>query len=751
MFIYQEIHIDLATNSVFFFFFPFPAIFFFLFRFARMAYFGSRVKKQIENEDNEAWKKVMEFYQKEFLCDIKLTVGHESRSAHRIVLSSLCPKGPWSKQGAATASHSDNGPFQLDVSDVFKTPETFANVIDFIYLGTIKLKTDTVLQILEVAIQLNLIDLIIHCSQFLLEHIRINNVLSLWNLAYEMELRQLAEVCRVLARELFRDVILESNDMKMLSASFMDMLVGQKYVTNTVTSIEIAGFILKWLIEDPEGRRESARVLISKIGICRTDLYQIGDSVCQNHEIKSETLQEMLRDCCISRSRETLSSEAPLATAVHLNSAFEEPLSLDREPLPQPPARRLPDGDGGWMLMVRDDKSTTVFCQKSKTWLEFPNITYPYIVGLSDRKYLACTKQQFARSFEIMDFTRFQQPRSIEERRLMDDAFPEPEYIWYLCNKKKWYLASLISTPDKYSLVLHEWDDMNGVFVFRHNFKTSLSNQWIIKGFTYFNDNNCSLILIISSLANVDYQSAKPYDIFYLFRVSWKREAFIEEVIKDMFYYRCSSMTKEDFLYLNDCLYLFDQGLVKNLVYAIEYNVPVTIPAIAFDLRSGNNSTYKSIQLSQPGLNILPLKRKSLQPQQASISQPTLSSNATTSSLASDYAKNRGLSSENQSCVSVIGDKLFLVTHRAPGIVHVFKIDIFQNSWELTPPLPLAALTDIKVNSFYSDCSLHDGFPMGRKRFESEDFPIFENWCLQQWQGIGEAIANDSNRPILSN
>ena len=265
-----------------------------------MSYFASKLRKQAENENKETWKKVMEFYQKEFLCDIKLTVGYESRCAHRIVLSSLCPKGPWSKQEVSAFSCSRNEPFQLDVSDVFKTPEIFTTIIDYIYLGTIRLKTEMALQILEVAIQLDLTDLIILCGQFLLEHIRINNVLSLWNLAHEMKLHQLAEVCRVLTRELLKDVLIDSNDMKLLSVDFMGMLLDQKYVMETLKPIEIVRFILKWLIEDTKERLQMARVFISRVEICQLELHQICKTVCQNHEIEPGTLQEMLRDCCTS-------------------------------------------------------------------------------------------------------------------------------------------------------------------------------------------------------------------------------------------------------------------------------------------------------------------------------------------------------------------------------------------------------------------------------------------------------------------
>ncbi|XP_035018046.1 kelch-like protein 10 [Hippoglossus stenolepis] len=209
-------------------------------------------------------------------CDAILQVEDIQFPIHRIILCDC------STYFQALFVH------QITTDKVFHitlvSPDIMQIIIEFAYTGSVTVTKDNVHDLMVAAEMLNIIGIIQACSNFISEHLCLQNCISIWqftDICPSSELR-----CKAFhyIMEHFEGMI---NFKEYLQLSVMDLteILGKDEL-NVKNERSVFDVILRWIAHNPKEREQHIAVLLSEVRLCKTSIEYIENNVMTNQLVK---------------------------------------------------------------------------------------------------------------------------------------------------------------------------------------------------------------------------------------------------------------------------------------------------------------------------------------------------------------------------------------------------------------------------------------------------------------------------------
>ena len=141
-----------------------------------------------------------ELRNQQLLCDVHLVAEGAKFPAHRVVLAAASPYF----QAMFTGGFKENQMNEITLNDM--TSKGIHRVLDAIYTGELSLSEENVCDVLAVASQLQLMEIVTFCDRFLVSNVSPENCLSFLSVAEKYDLVEVVDVCNEFLLENFSTI-----------------------------------------------------------------------------------------------------------------------------------------------------------------------------------------------------------------------------------------------------------------------------------------------------------------------------------------------------------------------------------------------------------------------------------------------------------------------------------------------------------------------------------------------------------------
>lgn len=196
-------------------------------------------------------------------CDVTLRINGQVFNAHRAVLAASSPYF----RTMFTTSMKEQGSREVDLTKSLQLDreESFGRVLDFMYSGDIEINVDNAEDILRIADFLLFEDVKEYCQQFFLVHGNLNLSNCLWIsiLAEHHNLREVADVSRMMVGARFHDYFVHSDEILDLPEAIFARLLKDTDVVQFTSSGNLVRGVIRWIQHDSPNRHLSLHRLVS--------------------------------------------------------------------------------------------------------------------------------------------------------------------------------------------------------------------------------------------------------------------------------------------------------------------------------------------------------------------------------------------------------------------------------------------------------------------------------------------------------
>ena len=176
----------------------------------------------------------------ELLCDVHLVVEGAKFPAHRVVLAAAAPDY---FQAMFTGGFKENQMNEITLNDTSSVG--LKCVLDAIYTGELSLSVENVCDVLAVASQLQLNEIVEHSKRFLVANISAQNCLPFLSVAEKYDLQQVMDVCHKIVLDNFDTVSQLPNFIDISKEQLCNYLPDDRLKTSN-GEIEVYRATLKW-------------------------------------------------------------------------------------------------------------------------------------------------------------------------------------------------------------------------------------------------------------------------------------------------------------------------------------------------------------------------------------------------------------------------------------------------------------------------------------------------------------------------
>ena len=174
------------------------------------------------------------------LCDVHLVAEGAKFPAHRVVLAAASPYF----QAMFTGGFKENQMSEITLTDT--SSEGLKCVLDAIYTGELSISVENVCDVVPLANQLQLNEIVEHCGIFLAQNVSTHNCLSFLSVAEKYDLQEVEDECSKFVLESF-DTVSQSTEFTNLSKQKLCSYLSVDQVKVHHGEIEVFRAILKWL------------------------------------------------------------------------------------------------------------------------------------------------------------------------------------------------------------------------------------------------------------------------------------------------------------------------------------------------------------------------------------------------------------------------------------------------------------------------------------------------------------------------
>ena len=173
------------------------------------------------------------------LCDVHLVAEGTKFPAHRVVLATASPYF----KAMFTGGFKENQMSEITLNDT--SSEGLKCVLDAIYTGELSLSAENVCDIIPLANQLQLNEIVEHCGIFLSQNVSRHNCLSFLCVAEKYDLQEAVDKCNKFVLENF-DTVSQSTEFTNLSKQKLCWYLSDDQLNVRNGEIEVFRTVLKW-------------------------------------------------------------------------------------------------------------------------------------------------------------------------------------------------------------------------------------------------------------------------------------------------------------------------------------------------------------------------------------------------------------------------------------------------------------------------------------------------------------------------
>ena len=173
------------------------------------------------------------------LCDVHLVAEGAKFPAHRVVLAAASPYF----QAMFTGGFKENQMSEITLNDT--SSEGLKGVLDTIYTGELLLSAENVCDIIPLANQLQLNEIVEHCGIFLSQNVSTHSCLSFLCVAEKYDLQEAVDICNKFVLENF-DTVSQSTEFINLTKQKLCSYLSDDQLKVHHGEIEVFRTALKW-------------------------------------------------------------------------------------------------------------------------------------------------------------------------------------------------------------------------------------------------------------------------------------------------------------------------------------------------------------------------------------------------------------------------------------------------------------------------------------------------------------------------
>ncbi|XP_045930745.1 kelch-like protein 10 [Micropterus dolomieu] len=227
-------------------------------------------------------------------CDAVIQVEDVGFQIHKVI---LCKCSPYFRALFRRWSNPDAKVFNLPGL----SPDMMQLIIEFAYSGSVSVTEDNVQELLLAADQLNVMDLVQACCEFLGEQLCPQNCIGIWqftNICFSSELQRKAYRYII---DHFEEVVSCEEFLQLSVQELSDIIDRDDLSVRKESSVYEA--ILKWIAHKPEERKGHITVLLSKVRLALTSaeyirIHVMSNELLENNKVCLPMFRDAMQTIC---------------------------------------------------------------------------------------------------------------------------------------------------------------------------------------------------------------------------------------------------------------------------------------------------------------------------------------------------------------------------------------------------------------------------------------------------------------------
>ena len=183
------------------------------------------------------------------LTDVEIEVGKEIFRCHRVILAAASPyyRAMFQHDPEAKERSKLNLPLPNTSASVFR------EILEFMYTSRLTITSENVMDVLELADFLQFRDIVHCCAEILLQNIKANTAVTIFQLADAHLCQALAHTARMYIKENFQDIFATEDFVKLSFEMLTDILSNQTVIIKSEEKLLRA--LCTWIEGDKEERK----------------------------------------------------------------------------------------------------------------------------------------------------------------------------------------------------------------------------------------------------------------------------------------------------------------------------------------------------------------------------------------------------------------------------------------------------------------------------------------------------------------
>ncbi|OCT57730.1 kelch-like protein 10 [Xenopus laevis] len=252
------------------------------------------------------------------LCDVIISVGSVSFSAHKII---LCGCSCYFRQ-LFTGSWSEPKRWHFTIPGL--SPEMMRLILDFAYTGVVVVTADNVEELFVAADQFNIMGMVRACMDFMGSQLHPENCLGIWKFTQYYLCPELGQKAHTYLLRHFQQVASASHEFCTVAPEDLAEMIESDEL-NVQQEEALFQLIVQWIKVEPETRRHSISTLLPKVRLALIATDYLLNTVQEHEYVKlSGPCQSLITNAL--RLRYSLNMNGPSA------SDFKNPLTRPRLP-----------------------------------------------------------------------------------------------------------------------------------------------------------------------------------------------------------------------------------------------------------------------------------------------------------------------------------------------------------------------------------------------------------------------------------
>ena len=660
-----------------------------------------------------------------FLCDVIIRVNTTTVPAHRVILSAS------SCFFHDLFNNVESINQEYDLTNVFSDPKNLDKILIYIYEGYVKINCANIHSLLSLSKFLRISSLTNHCAQFLLSKLRPENVFETWQTAWKYNLKELANISRIVCRETVCDRLLNRHSLLMLNEEFFSHILATE-VMATLSPISVFS-ILVWLTSDRKfDNDEKSDKLLSLM-----DIYLSWKTLSRT---EMEVLIGTVRSCfeldpllSISRleswSRNTSQFAAIDGMEEKIVNTSNNPGSLDYRQ--------------DWSLLVEEDFTVIagIYCNTKSKWFTIKTVDNPFnVLGFFNNFLLFWQGRNTLLLLNV---------RNMVPQILISSTFADDDSVEFLDKQNSTFFMHLNNiysidavkrtTENDIICIINRWDQQRNEWITVLRLDPELSNDILSVSLSVETSKGDNLYLFMtlekSNKIGKNTNESSAFKGKFVTNFGQGDTAVFQKLSK-MFCVFCINM--KDFSYrqvgkrwngpknLNACRKIIlqdkiiflvdtDRDLERKFGYAYHKRNHCHLSCLQLSLDSENYWMSLRLRVPFPDVRDISIRKRDIIRLDCSVT----------------------------SCKNL----LFVGIHWSPHVFQVFKYDMSTLIVSSLPVIPLPAIDRISINALLIYQPISD-FIQTQIRFSDYMGLHFEDWSLLN--GNGTLIPSKETRQTVN-